>query len=82
MAKQLMVTNRRVIWRSGVFGKSERSIPLSRVTDVSVNYGLMGRMLGYGNVRIESAGGPGTEIVANEISDPDGVRDAILSQTE
>ena len=81
-ARQLVVTTRRVVWRSGVVGKSERSIPLSRVTDVSVKYGLPGRILGYGNIYIESAGGPGTEIVALNIADPDGVRDAIVSQTQ
>ena len=79
-AKQLVVTNRRVIWRAGVFGKSERSIPLSRVQDVSVSYGPMGRILRYGNVRVESAGEATTEIVAIDISDPEGVKDAILRQ--
>jgi uncharacterized membrane protein YdbT with pleckstrin-like domain len=79
-AKQLVVTNRRVIWRTGVFGKSERSIPLSRVQDVSVSYGPMGRILRYGNVRVESAGEATTEIVAIDISDPEGVKDAILRQ--
>jgi uncharacterized membrane protein YdbT with pleckstrin-like domain len=81
-ARQLVVTTRRVVWRSGVVGKSERSIPLSRVTDVSVKYGVLGRLLGYGNIYIESAGGPGTEIVALDIADPDGVRDAIVGQTQ
>jgi len=80
-AKQLVVTTRRVVSRSGIIGKSERSIPLSRVTDVSIKYGLLGRILGYGNIYIESAGGPGTEIVALDLADPDGVRDAIMSQT-
>lgn len=79
-ARQLIVTNRRVIFRSGVLGKSERSIPLSRVQDVSVRYGIAGRILGYGDVRIESAGGGATEIVALGVSDPDGVKEAILSQ--
>ena len=78
--KQLVVTNRRVFWRSGVLGKSERSIPLNQVQDVSVSYGPKGRILGYGDVRIESAGAATTEITATNISDPDGVKDAILRQ--
>ena len=77
-SKQLVVTTRRVIWKSGVLGKTERTIPLDRVTDISVDYGLMGRILGYGNIRIETAGGPGTEIAANGITNPNAVRDAIL----
>jgi len=79
-AKALLVTNRRVIWRTGLIGKSERSIPLSRVQDVSIKYGLPGRILGYGDVRVESAGGGETEIVATAISDPEGTQQAILSQ--
>jgi len=80
MAKQLIVTNRRVILRQGVLGKKERSIPLSRVQDVSVSYGPLGRILRYGNIRVESAGGAATEIVAKGISDPEGVKNAIIRQ--
>ena len=81
-AKRLIVTNRRVIRRSGVLGRAERSIPLSRVQDVSIRYNPIGRLPGYGNVRIESAGGRLTEIVAYGISDPQGVRDAIIRQVK
>jgi putative membrane protein len=77
-SKQLVVTTRRVVWRSGVFGKTERTVPLDRVTDISVSYGLLGRLLGYGDIRIETAGEAGAEIDARGITDPDGVRDAIL----
>jgi putative membrane protein len=80
-AKKLVVTNKSVKWQSGVFNKRERVIPVNRVTDVVVHRGLFGRMLGYGNISIESAGGPGTEIVASGVQKPDAVRDTILSQT-
>lgn len=79
--RELTVTNKRVVWTTGLFGRSEKSIPLNRVTDVGVTSGLMGQMIGYGDVRIESAGGPGTEIVASNLSNPKQVRDAIISQT-
>jgi len=79
-AKQLIVTDRRVVWREGVITKKERSVPLSRVQDVSVKRSLIGRLLGYGDVRVESAGGPATEIVAPGIEDPEGVKEAILRQ--
>lgn len=80
MAKKLIVTNRRVTWQSGIFGKTERTIPLNRVTDISVSKGLLGGILGYGNIHIESAGS-GQEIVAPAIQNPDAVREAILSHT-
>ena len=79
-ARQIVVTNRRVIWREGVLAKKERSVPLSRIQDVSVSYGIIGRIMGYGDVRVESAGGPATEIKAAGVSDPGGVKDAILRQ--
>jgi len=78
--RRLVVTNRRVYMRSGLLSKAERSIPLSKVQDVTVRAGALGRMLGYGTVRVESAGALTTEIVATNVSDPGGVRDAILSQ--
>ena len=81
-AKRLTVTNKRVVWRSGVFSSNERSIPLNRVADINVRSGMFGKMIGYGDMRIESAGGPGTEILAPGISDPNGIRDAIIAQSK
>lgn len=79
---RLVVTNRRVIWRTGLIGKSERSIPLSRVQDVSISYSVLGRIMRYGNVRVESAGGSATEIEAKGIGNPGGVQKAILEQVQ
>lgn len=81
-AKKLIVTDRRITWRTGVLGKSERTIPLNRVTDISISRGFFGNFLGYGDLRIESAGSGQTEIVATAIQSPDKVRDIILSHTK
>jgi uncharacterized membrane protein YdbT with pleckstrin-like domain len=80
LGKTLSVTDRRVIWRSGLFGMRERSLPLRQIQDVTVIQDPFGRLFRYGNVCIESAGGPHTEIVANGISYPREIRDAILDQ--
>jgi uncharacterized membrane protein YdbT with pleckstrin-like domain len=77
--RRIIVTNRRVIYREGLVGKKERSIPLSKITDVSVTSSLAGQVAGYGTLRIESAGSSDTEIVAEDIADARGIRDAILS---
>ena len=82
LAKSLTVTNRRVIWKTGLFGTKERSVPLRQVQDVSVSYGLIGRLFGHGTIRIETAGGPHAEIVAKRIVGPDAIRDAILNQLD
>jgi uncharacterized membrane protein YdbT with pleckstrin-like domain len=81
-ATHLEVTDRSVTWRTGLFNKNERTIPLQQVQDVSVSRGFFGQLLGYGTIRIESAGAPETEIVATNIASPDAVRDAIISQLE
>lgn len=76
--KKLIVTNRRVIWRSGLLGKSETSIPLTKVTNVRISYSLSGRTLGYGTITIQASGGG--DIVAEDVTDPEGMKSAILSQ--
>lgn len=77
---ELVVTNRRIVWRKGLINTDERSIPLNQITDVQVRQGIVGKIFGYGNVQIESAGGPLTEIVAENVRGPKRVRDAILDQ--
>jgi uncharacterized membrane protein YdbT with pleckstrin-like domain len=49
-------TDERVILRVGVFSRDGRDIPLGRINDVSFSHNLIGRMLGYGTLTIESAG--------------------------
>lgn len=82
LAKTLTVTNRRVVWRRGLLSSKERSVPLRQVQDVGISYSLFGRLLGFGTIRVESAGGPATEIVAPRIPGPGQVRDAIVEQLD
>lgn len=77
-ARKLVVTTHRVVWRKGVFGKRERTIPLARVQDISVEYGLLGEIFNYGTVHVESAGGPFAEIVASNVAHPNVVREVIF----
>ena len=77
--KKLIITSKRVIWRSGIIGKSEESILLSKAQNVSVKYGLAGKAMGYGSVYI--SGGKMT-ISANDIVDPEGIKNLILSLIE
>jgi uncharacterized membrane protein YdbT with pleckstrin-like domain len=58
-------TNERVILREGVFSRDGRDIPLGRVNDVSFSHSLIGRMLGYGTLTIESAGERGQVLLAD-----------------
>jgi uncharacterized membrane protein YdbT with pleckstrin-like domain len=58
-----VLTTRRVVIRSGVFGRTGRDIPLVRVNDVSFRHNLFERMLRCGTLTIESAGEHGQEVL-------------------
>ncbi|MEE9415101.1 MAG: PH domain-containing protein [Acidimicrobiales bacterium] len=50
------ITNRRIIETSGFFGSRISSMPLGRVTDISLTRSVFGEVLDYGQMRVESAG--------------------------
>jgi len=56
LTTRYVLTTRRVVIREGVFGRSGRDVPLTRVNDVSFHHSLVDRMLGCGTLTIESAG--------------------------
>jgi uncharacterized membrane protein YdbT with pleckstrin-like domain len=62
------LTTRRVVIRRGVFGRSGRDIPLTRVNDVSFHHTLFERLLRCGTLTIESAGEHG-QVVLPEVPD-------------
>lgn len=51
-----VLTNDRIITRTGVLSRAGRDIPLSRVNDVSFSHNLFERMLRCGTLTVESAG--------------------------
>jgi uncharacterized membrane protein YdbT with pleckstrin-like domain len=59
----LALTRRSIVRRTGVFTKEERAVPLNQVQDISISYGIIRRLLGHGDIRIETAGSSNTEIV-------------------
>jgi uncharacterized membrane protein YdbT with pleckstrin-like domain len=55
------LTSDRLIYRSGVASRQGREIPLERLNDVSFHQSLLQRMLGAGDLLIESGGERGQE---------------------
>ncbi len=53
---EYVLTTKRVEIRSGIIGTGTISIALDKIQNVSVNIGIIGWVLNYGNVRIEPAG--------------------------
>ncbi|HEX9969068.1 MAG TPA: PH domain-containing protein [Acidimicrobiales bacterium] len=56
-----VVTTDRLIHRTGVLGKSGREIPLERLNDISVNQTFFERIIGAGDLMIESGGERGQQ---------------------
>jgi membrane protein YdbS with pleckstrin-like domain len=53
---RIVVTDQRIIEESGVFNRKVASMPLTKVTDLEFHRSLMGRIVGYGQLNLESAG--------------------------
>jgi uncharacterized membrane protein YdbT with pleckstrin-like domain len=54
---EMAVTNKRVIVKTGVLTQKSLEIPLNKVESIGVNQGILGRVLGYGNVVVRGTGG-------------------------
>jgi len=54
---ELAVTDRRVIFKTGVFRRNSMEMNLSKVETVGVNQSILGRILGYGTVTVRGTGG-------------------------
>jgi uncharacterized membrane protein YdbT with pleckstrin-like domain len=55
-ADRIVVTDERIFEISGVLTRRVASMPVSRVTDMTYKRTIGGRILGYGEVIVESAG--------------------------
>jgi uncharacterized membrane protein YdbT with pleckstrin-like domain len=51
-----VITNKRVVVRTGILSRTGRDIPLNRVNDVTFTHNLLERILGCGTLLVESAG--------------------------
>ena len=59
LASTYVVTNERILTRHGVIRRFGRTMPLSRVNDVSFDHGMVDRMLRCGTLVVSSAGEQG-----------------------
>lgn len=80
--KSLTVTNKLIIVKKGLLRKTERSIPLKHVLEARVSSGMIGRMLGYGDIQIQTAAYGAhnlSELTLRNLAKAKKVRDAIVS---
>jgi uncharacterized membrane protein YdbT with pleckstrin-like domain len=76
-----VVTTDRLIFRSGVLSKQGREIPLERVNDITFHATLFERMIGAGDLVIESAGERGQQMFT-DIPHPMQVQNEVYRQIE
>jgi uncharacterized membrane protein YdbT with pleckstrin-like domain len=76
-----VVTDQRVVFRTGVIGKHGVEIPLERINNINFNQNIWNRVIGAGDLEIESAGREGQTKFDN-VRHPDGVQQEIYRQME
>jgi uncharacterized membrane protein YdbT with pleckstrin-like domain len=76
-----VLTTERLIFRSGVVAKFGREIPLERINDVTFSQSLFERLIGAGDLLVESAGEHGQSRFSN-VRDPEAVQLEIYRQME
>jgi hypothetical protein len=74
-----VITNDRLIYRSGVFAKRGIQIPLERVNNVNFKQGILERIVGAGDLLVESAGEDGQQRFT-DVRHPDKIQNIIHEQ--
>src|SRR5688572_9020099 len=78
---QYIITNRRVVKQEGVFNVKSYDASLDKINNIFHEQNLWGKMLGYGDVGLETASEQGTSIF-RFIPNPLGFKNAIIEQRE
>lgn len=76
---EFVVTNRRVIRKVGVVAREIQQAPLEKIQDITIEQGVLGRMLGYGTVIVETASEKGM-LVFPAIAAPESFRNHVWGQ--
>jgi len=72
-----VLTNYRVLVETGILSKASKSSQLDKINDVSCTQSVWGRMLGFGDVVLETAGEMGATRLAS-VPNPIEIQKAIL----
>ena len=76
-----VVTNLRIIDEQGVFSISAKESPLEKINNVTYHKSLTGRMLGFGDIEIQTAAEMGATTY-HKIAKPNELKDAITTAQE
>lgn len=65
---EMGVTNKRVILKTGIISRHSEEMKLSSIETVDIEQSILGRILGYGNVKVTGKGI--SDLVLTRINDP------------
>lgn len=74
------LTSKRAIRKTGIIGRSTEEMRLPKIETVEIEQGVLGRMLGYGNVKLTGMGI--SDLIFNNIDNPLDVKRTIESQLD
>ena len=80
-ATNYVLTDERIVVRQGLIARTGTEIPLENITNVLFSQRVVERMLGYGDVLIESAGSQGQSRLA-DIPDPEAFQSEVYRARE
>ena len=81
VTSHFVVTNERLMHRQGLIAKNSMEIPLDRINDVRFQQNVFERMIGAGDLVIESAGTRGQEVFSN-VRHPENVQKVVYERSE
>ena len=73
-----IITPDRVVKRTGILSKKEISARKNQITDITVNQGFFARILGYGDVIINTAGTSFYEIKFRNVQNPNNIKELLM----
>ena len=74
---ELGLTNKRVIRKTGIISRKSDEMKLTSIETVEIDQGILGRILGYGNIHVSGRGI--SDVVLHDVRDPMAVKRAIES---
>jgi uncharacterized membrane protein YdbT with pleckstrin-like domain len=76
-----VVTDQRVLYRTGVLARHGVEITLDRISNINFHQGIWERIIGTGDLEVQSAGEAGDTLFEN-VRHPDGVQQEIYREME
>ena len=62
------LTSKKVVSKTGIIGRNTEEMNLAKVENVEIKQGVLGRILGFGNVVVAGTGG--SKVVLSNVSNP------------